>query len=113
LQLNEPTGKYISELLLEHDCVVVPGLGGFVANYAPAQINSSRHTIFPPYKKIVFNRKLKNNDGLLAEYISAVENKSFSEAANSLNLFAENILQRLNKGETILIDSVGSLAMGR
>ena len=106
------TGKYISELLLEHDCVVVPGLGGFVANYAPAQINSSRHTIFPPYKKIVFNRKLKNNDGLLAEYISAVENKSFSEAANSLNLFAENILQRLNKGETILIDSVGSLAMG-
>jgi hypothetical protein len=106
------TGKYISELLLEHDCVVVPGLGGFVANYAPAQINGSRHTIFPPYKKIVFNRKLKNNDGLLAEYISAVENKSFSEATNSLNLFAENVLQRLNKGETILIESVGSLAMG-
>jgi hypothetical protein len=106
------TGKYISELLLEHDCVVVPGLGGFVANYAPAQINGSRHTIFPPYKKIVFNRKLKNNDGLLAEYISAVENKSFTEATNSLNLFAENIIQRLNKGETILIESVGSLAMG-
>jgi hypothetical protein len=106
------TGKYISELLLEHDCVVVPGLGGFVANYAPAQINGSRHTIFPPYKKIVFNRKLKNNDGLLAEYISAVENKSFTEATNSLNLFAENVIQRLNKGETILIESVGSLAMG-
>lgn len=106
------TGKYISELLLEHDCVVVPGLGGFVANYAPAQINGSRHTIFPPFKKIVFNRKLKNNDGLLAEYISAVENKSFNEATNSLNLFAENIIQRLNKGETILIESVGSLSMG-
>jgi hypothetical protein len=106
------TGKYISELLLEHDCVVVPGLGGFVANYAPAQINGSRHIIFPPYKKIVFNRKLKNNDGLLAEYISAVENKSFSEATNSLNLFSENIIHRLNKGETILIESVGSLVMG-
>lgn len=106
------TGKYISELLLEHDCVVVPGLGGFVANYAPAQINSNRHIIFPPYKKIVFNRKLKNNDGLLAEYISAVENKSFSEATHSLNLFSENLIQRLNKGETILIESVGSLVMG-
>lgn len=106
------TGKYISELLLEHDCVVVPGLGGFVANYAPAQINGSRHIILPPYKKIVFNRKLKNNDGLLAEYISAVENKSFSEATNSLNLFSENIIHRLNKGETILIESVGTLHMG-
>ncbi len=106
------TGKYISELLMEHDCVVVPGLGGFVANYAPAQINGSRQTIFPPYKKIVFNRKLKNNDGLLAEYISAVENKSFSEATNSLNLFSENIIHRLNKGETILIESVGTLLMG-
>ncbi len=106
------TGKYISELLLEHDCVVVPGLGGFVANYAPAEINASRHTIFPPYKKIVFNRKLKNNDGLLAEYISAVENKSFSEATIFLNQFAENLIQRLEKGETILIESVGALTMG-
>lgn len=105
-------GKYISELLLEHDCVVIPGLGGFVANYAPAQINGLRHIIFPPHKKIVFNRKLKNNDGLLAEYISAVENKSFSEATNSLNLFSEDIIQRLNKGETVLIESVGSLTMG-
>lgn len=106
------TGKYISELLLEHDCVVVPGLGGFVANYAPAEINASRHTIFPPYKKIVFNRKLKNNDGLLAEYISAVEQKSFSEASIFLNNFSEQILQRLEKGEIILIESVGTLVMG-
>ncbi len=106
------TGKYISELLLEHDCVVVPGLGGFVANYAPAEINTSRHIIFPPYKKIVFNRKLKNNDGLLAEYISAVEQKTFSEATVFLNQFAHNIITRLEKGEIILIESVGTLTMG-
>ncbi len=108
----DQTGKYISELLLEHDCVVVPGLGGFVANYASAQINASRHIIFPPYKKIIFNRKLKNNDGLLAEYISAVEQKSFSEATVFLNHFSENVVQRLEKGETILIESVGTLVMG-
>lgn len=106
------TGKYISELLMEHDCVVVPGLGGFVANYAPAEINSSRHIIFPPYKKIVFNRKLKNNDGLLAEYISAVEQKTFSEATIFLNHFSDNLIKRLEKGEIILIESVGTLAMG-
>jgi hypothetical protein len=106
------TGKYISELLMEHDCVVVPGLGGFVANYAAAEINTSRHIIFPPYKKIVFNRKLKNNDGLLAEYISAVEQKTFSEATVFLNHFSDNVIKRLEKGEIILIESVGTLAMG-
>jgi len=106
------TGKYISELLIEHDCVVVPGLGGFVANYAPAHINSSRRIIFPPAKRIVFNRKLKNNDGLLAEYISATEKTSFSEASISLDQFANDVIQRLENGETIMVESLGTLVMG-
>lgn len=28
--------QHIEALLLENDCVIVPGLGGFVAHYAPA-----------------------------------------------------------------------------
>ena len=28
--------QHIEVLLLENDCVIVPGLGGFVAHYAPA-----------------------------------------------------------------------------
>jgi hypothetical protein len=30
--------QYISELLYKYDCVIVPGLGGFVANYKSATI---------------------------------------------------------------------------
>ena len=28
--------QHIEALLLENDCVIVPGFGGFVAHYAPA-----------------------------------------------------------------------------
>ena len=29
--------EHIEILLLEHDCIVVPGLGGFIANHAVAR----------------------------------------------------------------------------
>ena len=57
---------YIAELLEEHDCVIVPDFGGFVANYAPANVNSINHRFDPPYRKISFNKLLVHNDGLLA-----------------------------------------------
>ena len=60
--------NYICELLYDHDCVIIPGLGGFIANFEPARIIRKQHTIMPPSKKIAFNGKLKNNDGLLADF---------------------------------------------
>ena len=47
--------KHIGELLYDHNCVIVPDLGGFVANYAPAKIHPTQHTFTPPTKNIVFN----------------------------------------------------------
>jgi hypothetical protein len=36
---------FIEELLWEHDCVVVPGWGGFIANYQSAKKNPITHEI--------------------------------------------------------------------
>ncbi|NLA48282.1 MAG: hypothetical protein GX876_02335, partial [Bacteroidales bacterium] len=58
--------SFIRELLFSHDCVIVPGFGGFVGNYAPARIDRATSTFYPPSKQISFNRNLRNNDGLLA-----------------------------------------------
>jgi hypothetical protein len=46
--------------------VIVPEFGGFIANYESAWINRQRALIFPPYKQILFNGNLTQNDGLLA-----------------------------------------------
>lgn len=51
--------KYISELLYQYDCVIIPGFGGFIGNYSPALIDPIYHTFHPPYKSLLFNINLK------------------------------------------------------
>ena len=101
--------KHIGELLYDHNCVIVPDLGGFVANYAPAKIHPTQHTFSPPTKNIVFNINLKNNDGLLANQIAAFEKKTYSEALKYIDYFVKEINLQLKKGAKVKIDEVGTL----
>ena len=101
--------KHISELLFEHDCVIVPDFGGFVANYAPAKINPSQHTFTPPSKNISFNKHLKSNDGLLANHIVTAEKTTYPEALKYISHFTSSTNALLKKGEKVMIEEVGSL----
>ncbi|MBL7939869.1 MAG: SPOR domain-containing protein [Flavobacteriales bacterium] len=71
------------DLLYEHDCVIVPRWGGFLAQYRPARLDEGRRLIHPPGKEVGFNRHLLRNDGLLADLIAKREGITFS-AANVL-----------------------------
>ena len=62
---------FISELLYKHDCVILPGFGGFVTQFVPAKIHPINHTFYPPSKNILFNSKLTRDDGLLFDFIAA------------------------------------------
>jgi hypothetical protein len=101
--------KHISELLYEHDCVIVPELGGFVANYASAKIHPTQNTFTPPSKNIVFNKNLKNNDGLLANFIATSENTNYQDALKYINHFVESSYAQLKKGAKVNIGEVGVL----
>jgi len=101
--------KYISDLLFEYDCVIIPGFGGFIGNYMPARIQATYHTFFPPYKSILFNSNLKQNDGLLAVRVSHSENISYSDALLSIGNLVNNWNTRLNSGSTVEIEQVGRL----
>jgi len=59
--------KFISELLIEHDCVTVPGLGSFLGNFKSAHYDLENEKFYPPSKQISFNSQIKVNDGLLAK----------------------------------------------
>ena len=100
--------RYIKELLFQHDCVIIPGFGGFVTNYFPAEINSSINTIIPPSKAISFNSNLVQNDGLLINFISISEGIKFNDAKKSLSDFTDNIRDRLYSGETVKLNGIGS-----
>ena len=48
--------SHISYLLHEHDCVILPAFGGFVANYNSATIDPIINLMHPP-KNILFSTK--------------------------------------------------------
>jgi cell division septation protein DedD len=99
----------ISELLYNHDCVIIPGFGGFVTNYRPAQIHPTQHTFSPPSKSIIFNRNLKNNDGLLANHLAQKNQLSYSEACKQIGEYVTACVATLNSGKKLVIAPVGTL----
>lgn len=101
--------KYIKELLLTHDCVIIPNFGGFICNYNSAKIDEARQIFIPPSKSLVFNKNLSTNDGLLLNYITNIENLNYFEAKNKLNEQIDLLKHYLNFNKQAEIKEVGTL----
>lgn len=104
--------KHISELLFEHDCVIVSEFGGFVCNYSSAGIHPSKHQFHPPFKKISFNRNLKNNDGLLANHLSVSEKISYSDSNRLISEYVQNMTKDLNSNKCFELINIGTFYIG-
>ena len=102
---------YISELLLEVDCVIIPGLGAFVANPESAKVDLRQHRFSPPSKEIGFNKNINRNDGLLADRIAEKETISYEQANTVIDDFVNDCLQRLQSGDKIVFDGIGLLSV--
>ena len=72
--------QHIETLLLENDCVIVPGFGGFVAHYSPATRVKEENIFLPPTRTIGFNPQLKLNDGVLVQSYMSAYDTSFADA---------------------------------
>lgn len=101
--------KYIGDLLYDYECVVIPGLGGFLTNEKPASIHPVTHHFRPPYKQVLFNSFLKTNDGLLLNYIAREEGVSYKEAKEQLDHFVLQCHDALKSGKRINFHRVGYL----
>ena len=66
--------RHIEILLLDNDCVIVPGFGGFMAHYVSAIYDQTDGTFLPPKRTVGFNPKLTINDSLLTQsYVEAYD----------------------------------------
>ncbi len=98
---------HIKDLLIEHDCVIVPEFGGFIANYEPARLNKKSHSIQPPSKLISFNKKLTSNDGLL---LQSIQQNNDLDYASALSFVRETVLNWnnvLDSNGRVQLDGVG------
>jgi hypothetical protein len=98
---------FISRLLYDHDCVIIPGFGGFVCNYQPAMIHPVQHTISPPSKAISFNRNLQANDGLLVNHIAREQHISLTDATQVVQQWVHASRLQLKRGEALVLRQIG------
>lgn len=101
--------QHIEVLLLENDCVIVPGLGGFVAHYTPAMRVAEENTFLPPTRIIGFNPQLKMNDGLLVQSYMAVYGTDFSDATRIVDKSVKELLSLLHENGKADLPNIGEL----
>ncbi len=98
---------FIADLLYAHDCVVVPGFGGLVANYRTSRLNGNTHVILPPSKHVGFNKNLKANDGLLANHIAFIMGIGYAAALDKLDAVVASYKDTLNNDGRLVWEKIG------
>lgn len=99
----------IPDLLFKHNCVILPGFGGFIANFKAAEHQPDRFLISPSRKIVAFNQSLVENDGLLISALAKSKGISYSEAEKEVDSFIGFIRSRLDKYKNFELKNVGTL----
>lgn len=100
---------HIEALLLENDCVIVPGFGGFVAHYAPATHVEKEHLFLPPTRTIGFNPQLKLNDGVLVQSYMSAYDTSFSDATRIVEKEVSELIELLHEKGKVDLENIGEI----
>jgi hypothetical protein len=101
--------RHLADLLYHNECVIVPGLGGFIKASDPAKIIHATHQFFPPSAHIAFNAGLTGNDGILANHIALTEKINYTEALFEIRQWVATTTDLLNKGEKLVLPGIGDL----
>lgn len=96
--------EHIEYLLRNHDCVIVPGWGAFIAQYQPASFTEDGQML-PPSRLIGFNASISHQDGLLASSVMRREKISYDAASSKISTEVNALRHQF--------DVDGELALGR
>ncbi len=107
--MNIDLAAHIERLLFQHDTLVLPGLGGFVATRTPASVDYATNTVHPPTKTLTFSENLSVDDGFLVEDVAQTYRLSVEEARCMVETFVEDIQRRLDQRDIVSINGVGRL----
>lgn len=104
-------GRHIEILLLTNDCVIVPGLGGFMAHHVEARFDSRDNMFLPPYRTLGFNPKLSLNDSLLVQSYVEAYDISYPDALQRIENEVCEIKQHISINGSYILSNIGELSM--
>ena len=101
--------QLIGDLLLRHNCVIVPKFGGFVAQQVSAKIDFEKGTMSPPSKALLFNRQLVTNDGLLINEHAIQNACAYEDSKSSIDQLVNDWEREMKAGGRIELERIGIL----
>jgi len=101
--------RHIEILLLNNDCVIIPGLGGFVASHVSARYDEDECMFLPPLRTLGFNQKLNINDSLLVQSYSEYYDISYPEALARIESESNELKQRIMNNGSYELNDIGTL----
>ena len=103
--------RHLEILLLSNDCVIVPGLGGFMAHHAEARYDEEDHTFLPPLRTLGFNPQLTMNDSLLVQSYVEAYDMSYPEALRRIEDEVNELKQHLENEGRYDLNDIGVLSV--
>lgn len=101
--------EHIEYLTRVHDCVAVPGLGAFIAQYESARISDDGSSILPPSRTIVFNGALTHNDGLLVNSVARRSGIHYEDALTTVKAGVSTLMRQLEIDGEVSLGLLGML----
>lgn len=111
--MNSRLAEQISYLLLRHEYVVVPQLGGFIREKLPASYDRSKHLAYPPSAELHFNAEMTHSDGLLEERYALLLGLSLRRARLVLEEEVSQLRHQLIQQGTYHLSGIGELQLSR
>lgn len=103
--------KYTSKLIAQHNCVIIPELGAFLAHSIPASYNAEDGIFMPPHRTLGFNSQITIDDALLlSEYIDE-QQFTYEEAGKALHKDVANLRYELSSKGTVRFGELGTFSM--
>lgn len=87
--------RHIAKLLLDNDCVIVPGFGGFMAHHIAASYDEKNRIFLPPTRTVGFNPRLTMNDSVLAQDYVSCYDLSYPEALKRIESEVDEFRQMI------------------
>ena len=103
--------RHIEILLLSNDCVIIPGLGGFMAHHVNARYDENEHLFIPPLRTLGFNPQIKMNDSLLVQSYVEAYDISYPEALRRIEDEVEELKLHLENEGQYEFNDIGVLSV--
>lgn len=108
-QTMENLSQHIEYLLIRRECVILPGIGAFIATRHGARIDIEGGKIQPPSREISFNPEVTTDDGMLAHSVARSNGCDFEQGRQILEKMLERLTEALGEHGKVRLGNIGFL----